>query len=320
MPLIKDLYLVAAGHRHGPNHLDSSDLDQKFGLDEGWGLKYLGMTGRRRLSEGDDIAPLAIEAVTDALGRAGWSSRDLDLLVCGSTFVDQQVPPTSSRIASGTNPDATSFDLNACCAGFPYALTVAASMAAWDTNLQKVAVCMAENISPYIDHDDSESSIFFGDAAGVALLQRGPVSGAFEVVGAELMNDSESPDFVKVPRGGYFHHDGPRSYKQVVRLSGVVGRRVLELIGAEGSDVRVLVGHQSSTRLLADVANALDIPVERQWQNVSWAGNQSGAGSLTALSYGWQEHGKELADGDLVLVVSVGAGITAGAVLLRWHA
>src|SRR5690606_17976486 len=104
---------------------------------------------------------------------------------CGSTFIDQQIPATSSRIASETNPDATCFDINACCAGFPYALTVAAALSHWDRSHKKFAVCMAENVSPYIDHDDSESSIFWGDAAGVALLQRGPVSGAFEVVGAE---------------------------------------------------------------------------------------------------------------------------------------
>ena len=320
VPLIDDVYLVATGHRHGPNRLLSSDLDLKYGLAEGWSEKYLGMTERCRLAEGDDIAPLAIDAVADALVRAGWSGRDIDLLVCGSTFVDQPVPPTSSRIASEINPDATSFDINACCAGFPYALTIATSMMGWDTSLQKVAVCMAENISPYIDHDDSESSIFFGDAAGTALLQRTPRSGAFQVVGAELTNDSSSPDFVKVPRGGHFSHDGPRSYKHVVRLSEVVGRRVLDLVGADGGDVRILVGHQSSTRLLADVADSLDIPVDRQWRNVSWAGNQSGAGSLTALSHGWQESGDELDDGDRVLVVSVGAGITAGAVLLRWNA
>jgi 3-oxoacyl-[acyl-carrier-protein] synthase-3 len=278
------------------------------------------MTGRRRLPEGEDIAPLAVEAVADALARAGWSGRDLDLLVCGSTFVDQQVPPTSSRIASAINPDATNFDVNACCAGFPYALTIAAALATWDRSTQKMAVCVAENISPYINHDDSESSIFFGDSAGAALLQRGPRSGSFEVVGAELMNDSESPEFVKVPRGGSFRHDGPRSYKEVVRLSEVVGRRALDLAGAEGSDVRVFVGHQSNHRLLAEVAGALDVPVDRQWANVSWAGNQSGAGALTALSDGWHTHGGELEDGDLVLVASVGAGVTAGALLLRYHA
>lgn len=320
MPLIEDLYLVATGHRHGAIDLSSEDLEDRFGLKPGWSEKILGMTSRRRLPDGDDIAPLAIQAMGDALARAGWSGSDIDLLVCGSTFVDQQVPPASSRIASETNPDATSFDINACCAGFPYALTIAAALANWDASHQRVAVCMAENISPYIDHDNSESSIFFGDSAGTALLQRGPASRAFEVVGAELMNDSESPDFVKVPRGGYFQHDGPLAYKHVVNLSEVIGRRALDLVGATGSDVRVFVGHQSNTRLLADVTQALGIPAANQWQNVSWAGNQSGAGALTALSDGWHEHGDELEDGDLVLVASVGAGVTAGAFLLRWHA
>ena len=320
MPLIEDLFLVATGHRHGSVEISSEHLEDGFGIEPGWSEKMLGMTSRRRLPEGDDIAPLAIAAMTDALARAGWSGRDISLLVCGSTFVDQQVPPSSSRIASATNPDATSFDVNACCAGFPYALTVAAALATWDTAHRRIAVCMAENISPYIDPNDCKSSIFFGDSTGTALLQKGPASGAFEVVGAELMNDSEAPDFVKVPRGGYFNHDGPTAYKYVVKLSEVVGRRALDLVGASGSDVRAFVGHQSNTRLLADVGRALDIPEDRQWQNVAWAGNQSGAGTLTALSDGWHERGDELDDGDLVLIASVGAGFTAGAVLLRWHA
>src|SRR5690606_32645364 len=62
MPLIEDIYLVATGHRHGPEELSSADLDGKFGLSEGWSERYLGMTHRRRLREGDDIAPLAVEA------------------------------------------------------------------------------------------------------------------------------------------------------------------------------------------------------------------------------------------------------------------
>lgn len=320
MPRIDGLFLVATGHRHGEVTITSEELDERFGLADGWSQKYLGMSSRRRLPAGDDIAPLAIEAVHHALSRAGWSGRDLDLLVCGTAFVDQLLPPTSSRIASGVNPDVTCFDVNATCAGFPYAVAVAAAMATWDHSVERLAVCVAENTSAHADHDDPESSVFWGDAAGAAVFQRGPRPGSFEVLGAELTNDSELPEFVKVPRRGYFHHDGPRAYKSVVRLSEVVGRRVLTLVGAEGTDVKVFVGHQSGTRLLADVARSLDIPVERQWQSAPWAGNQGGAGSLTALSHGWHEHGDTLDDGDLVLVACVGAGVTAGSVLLRWHA
>lgn len=318
MPRIDDTYLVAAGSRHGAEVISSADLDAKFGLREGWSEKYLGMSERHRLRDGEDIAPLAVSAVQDALKRARWSGHDVDLIVCGTTFVDQPVPSTAARIASEINPVATNFDVNAACAGFPYALTIASSLSLWNSEYQKIAVCMAENISPYIDHDDSESSIFFGDSAGVALLQREKSSQSFEVVAAEIANNSHEPGVVHVERGGYFGHNGRVAYQYVVEMSTLVGKRVLDLVGATGKDVHRFVGHQSSTRLLKDVADSIGVPDGQQWTNVAWAGNQSGAGSLTAFSAGWQEYGSELSDGDLVLVASVGAGFTSGAVLLRW--
>lgn len=256
--------------------------------------------------------------MADSLARGNWDGDELDLVVCGTSFVDDLLPATASLVARHLAPAALAFDVNAACASGIYALVVANSLLAQQPHVHRAAVVVAERPTAWADYQNRESSVFWGDSAGCLLLSSEPGTSCFEVLGTELMNDNEHADKVRVRRGGTFVHDGRYSYQQVIKLTQAVGLRLLDAAGVSGSDLAAYVGHQSNLNLLAAVGEQLEIPWNRQWHNVEWAGNQGGAGVITALSGGWKDHAGSLRDGDLVLVTAVGGGYSAGGALLRY--
>lgn len=312
--------IVASGHAHPSQELTSDDLAAVVpGLEPGWADKRLGIVSRRIAAPHEHISTFAIAAVEGALERAGWEGDDLDAIICGSSFVDDLLPATASLIGQAVNPAAVAFDVNAACATGPYVLMLAESLLRTRPELQRIAVCVAERPSVHADYTDRESCVFWGDSSGCVLVQRGAGRG-FQIVGTVVINDSTYAEKVRVRRGGHFHHDGRYSRGQVTGLTHATCTQVLEQAGVDVADVRAFVGHQSNIPLLQEVGEKLGIPWDRQWHNVEWAGNQGGAGSMTAFSAGWLANADELADGDHVIVAAVGGGVASGATLLRWQA
>ncbi len=321
MTLEQSVRVVASGHAH-PSHVVTSDelAGAIPGLDVGWAEKRLGIATRHLAGPHELVADLAVDALGGALDRAGWAGTELDALICGTSFADDLLPATASLIARDVAPGAIAFDVNAACASLPYALVLAESLLTTRPELDRVAVCVAEHPSAWADYQDRDSSVFWGDAAGCLLLEVGSrAPSGFRVVGTALANDATFAEKVRVRRGGHFHHDGRYSRSQVIELTYRTCQEVLAGAGLGIGDITAFVGHQSNIPLLQDVGDRLGLDWDRQWHNVEWAGNQGGAGLLTAFSAGWQHHGGELTPGDHVLLAAVGGGYSSGAVLLEWE-
>jgi 3-oxoacyl-(acyl-carrier-protein) synthase III len=315
-----DIYVVAAGHAHPEGELTSDALaDRVPGLERGWAQQRLGIDARRIAEPQDHIADFGATALRQALDRAAWRGHDLDVLICGTSFVDDLLPSTASLIAQSVAPSAIAFDVNAACASGPFAISVAEALLRTRSGLDRAAVCVAERPTAWADYGDRDSCVFWGDAAACVLLQHGNDLSGFRILGTALESDSEHADRVRVPRGGSFHHDGRYSRKQVLAMTESTCARVLDDAGVGPDDVRVFVGHQSNILLLQELSERLGIPWRRQWHNVEWAGNQGGAGVLSAFSSGLTGHDNGLQPGDLVLLAAVGGGYAAGATLLEWR-
>jgi 3-oxoacyl-[acyl-carrier-protein] synthase-3 len=313
------VHAVAAGHAHPATVLTSDALEGVVpGLRPGWLDERLGITSRHVLGTHESLADLARTAVVGALDDAGWQPGSVDALICATSFVDEILPATASFISRTINPSAIAFDVNAACASFPYAVSIAEAMMAGRPDLERVVVCAAERPTVWADYQDLESSVFWGDAAGCILLQRSRPERGFRIVEVALANDNEHPEKVRVRHHGHFHHDGRYSYQQVLDLSERTAHQVLKNAGIDSSRLRAFVGHQSNMRLLEALGERLGIAWDRQWHNVEWAGNQAGAGVATAFAGGWHENSADLEPGDHVLLAAVGGGYSAGAILLEW--
>lgn len=308
-------HVVGATEAHPPTVLSNDDLERSVpGLKPGWIDQHLGIAQRRVLQPNERAIDLAAAALDRALREAGW--RDVDALVCATSFVDDLLPASASSIVREHCPGALAFDVNAACASVPYALAVGESLIERGM-ADRVGVAVVEHPSAWADYDDPTSCVYWGDAAGVLLLQREVPEHGFAIEAVSLANDNAFPERVRVPRHGTFSHDGRYSYAQVCRLTAVVSEAVLGEVGAAAGELAAFVGHQSNTQLLTELGVQLGIAWDRQWHNVEWAGNQGAAGVLTAFADGWRRHRDELAPGDRVLLAAVGGGYAAGAVLLR---
>jgi 3-oxoacyl-[acyl-carrier-protein] synthase-3 len=321
MPMPRPVHLVAAGHAHPDRVLTSAELERTVpGLASGWSEKYLGMHSRRVLGVEGRVSDLLVGAVDDALAEVGWTGDSLDAIVCGTVFPDQVVPGSASYAARVHNPSAVAFDVSAACASFIYALSTVGGLLQTD-GFTRAAVCSAEHPTAYADYTDPRSCVFFGDAAGAVLCTtETPTVPSFEVVDIALNGDHEFPEKVFVPRNGTFRSDGRYSFAEVLRLGSDVIATLLERNDVDPGSIAGSVMHQASERVLEELSRHSGMPLERQWHNFEWAGNQSAAGVVTAFSAGWKQHHPHLVPGDHVVLAAVGGGYTGAAALLRWRA
>ena len=313
--------IVAGGHGHPTTVLDTHQLEAVLpNFESGWVGDRLGMKTRRVALPHERVADLGIDATAQALERAGWVGDDLDLIVCGASFLEDLMPSRASVVAQALNPHAVAFDVNAACSSALYAIAVAHSMMSVDPSLRRAAVCVVERPTASADYRDSRSSVFFGDSAACLLVERSEDSAetGFAIDVIAMLNDATNAEAVRVPRNGHFHHDNREAFRHVMNMGEQVALAALEGAAIGVDDVDFLVGHQANQSVLGSLGDRLGIPWEKQWHNFEWAGNQGAAGVLTAFCGEWYTHLDELTVGDRVMLNTVGSGYTGAAILLRW--
>jgi 3-oxoacyl-[acyl-carrier-protein] synthase-3 len=316
---ISGFRIVAGGQAHPTTVLDSRQLEATLpNLEPGWVGDRLGMKTRRVALPHERVVDFGIAATRQALERAGWEGDDLDLVVCGASFLEDLMPSRASVISQAVNPDAVAFDINAACSSALYALAVAHSMMSIDPALRRAAVCVVERPTASADYRDSRSSVFFGDSAACLLVERSDAGAGFDIEVIAMLNDARNAEAVRVPRNGHFHHDNRDAFRHVIEMGVQVTRAALEGAGIDVEDIAHFVGHQANQSVLSSLGDRLGVPWERQWHNFEWAGNQGAAGVLTAFCAGWYAHLSELSNGDYVMLNTVGSGYTGAAILLRW--
>jgi 3-oxoacyl-[acyl-carrier-protein] synthase-3 len=114
----------------------------------------------------------------------------------------------------------------------------------------------------------------------------------------------------------YVKQDGQTVFKFAVRKTEEIARRVLERNGLQPSDLDLFVSHQANRRIISAAAERLGLPDSKVIINLEKYGNTTAATIPLALADAIEQG--RLRRGDLVLLASVGAGFTVGAVLLKW--
>ena len=311
-------YLTAwAAHHPAGRAINDEPLLTSLGTTSAWVEAKLGIRERRLAGPADTPATLGATALLEACARAGVAPSDLDLLIGATSFDDFDMPAAASRIGGIAETAAFTFDVRAACSGWLVGVQLAATMLATG-QARTAAVVATEVTTRRVDPSDRLSVPIFGDAAAATLVSATRPARGLEVVDTAWRSDNSEHDAVVLPNPGTFAQDGPRARVWVEAAIPEVAGDLLERNGLTGSGVRALVCHQANLRVLERLADRLEVPPERHWHNVEWAGNTSAAGAPSSLAAGLDEHGDELADGDPILVVTVGAGVNVVATLLRW--
>ena len=309
---------IAALGRHVPEErITNADLESTLDTSDAWIREHTGIRERRRAPVHVETSDLGVRATEAALADGGWSPEDIDLLICATSTPDRLVPATGCYIGKKLGISPVTFDLGATCSGFVYGLSVARAMMR-DQGYRRVALCVAEKWTKFTDYTDRASAIFFGDGAGTVLLQPERPTRGFEVVDLTMVNLNDCADLVTCPVGGHFRQIGRRVLESATAEFELRSAEMLQRHGLEPGDLRAFIGHQANLRILDAVRSNLGLSPEQHWYNVDWAGNQGGAGVLTALAEQVERRRAELTPGDLILVTVFGAGFTSGSALLRW--
>ena len=114
---------------------------------------------------------MGTHAAKYALKRANLKPKDIDLIIVATTTPDNTFPSTATKIQKNLNANAISFDVQAVCAGFVYAISIATSMMK-DNFGSKCLVIGADSMSKILDWKDRSTSVLFGDGAGAVVLEK----------------------------------------------------------------------------------------------------------------------------------------------------
>jgi 3-oxoacyl-[acyl-carrier-protein] synthase-3 len=222
------------------------------------------------------------------------------------------------------------FDLSAACSAFTYSLTVGAKMVSSGA-ARHVLVIGADVMSSIIDYTDRSTCVLFGDGAGAVVL--GPVSdeSGYGILDFEHQVDGSGGPALCMPAGGsrmpashdtvdqrlhYVKQEGQTVFKFAVTKTGEMCERLLSRNGLKANDIDLFVSHQANRRIIQSAAERIGLPAEKVVINIDRFGNTTAATIPLALNDAVNDG--RLKSGDCVLLASVGAGFTVGAMLVRW--
>jgi 3-oxoacyl-[acyl-carrier-protein] synthase-3 len=313
-----------------PRVLTNADLEKLVETSDEWILQRTGIRERHIVSDGMATSDMAKEAALGAIKQAGITPGDIGFIVVGTTTPDTIFPSTACVLQDKIGATRSwGFDLGAACSGFTYALTVGAQMVATGAH-DHVLVVGADTMSSIIDYRDRTTCILFGDGAGAAVLSAASDNEPAIIDFAHEVDGSGGPSLC-MPAGGsrlpashetidkglhFVKQDGQAVFKFAVRKTEEIARRLLDRNGLSPSDLDLFVSHQANRRIITAAAERLGLPETRIVINLERFGNTTAATIPLALADAVAD--KRLKRGDLVLLASVGAGFTVGAVLLRW--
>jgi 3-oxoacyl-[acyl-carrier-protein] synthase-3 len=313
-----------------PRVLTNADLERMVDTSDEWILQRTGIRERHIVDAGVATSDLAVEAARTAIERAGLTPDDIDFIVVGTTTPDMLFPSTACLVQErlGAN-HAWGYDLFAACSGFTYALTTAAQLVSAGGS-KHALVIGADVMSSIIDYTDRSTCVIFGDGAGAAVVEASDDPG-IGIIDFENYVDGSGGEALCMPAGGsrmpasndtvsrrmhYVKQDGQAVFKFAVRNTEEACRRILDRNGVRPDDIDLLVSHQANRRIILLAAEKLGVPEEKVVINIERFGNTTAATIPLALNDAVAE--KRLKHGDLLLMVSVGAGFTVGSLLLRW--
>ena len=308
---------------HVPERIfTNADLEQFVDTTDEWIVERTGIRERRFAEKEEALTDIALPAAQEALGKAGVTGAEVDLLICATVTPDMMFPTSSALLADALgSSEAGAYDLLAGCTGFMYGIAQAYGMLA--SGLSKRALVVGGDVlSKILDWNDRSTLVLFGDGAGAVVMERVDEGG---FLGFELGADGGGGENLWLPGSGSRHFDDPDKvvkmngrevFKFATRVMVSSAQKILAECGKTIEDVDVYVPHQANKRIIDYAADKLGIPEEKVVVNVDRFGNTS-SGSIPLALADAAADGR-LREGELVLMTGMGAGLTWGSALIEW--
>lgn len=308
--------------------LTNEELTTMVDTSDEWITTRTGIKERRILKGQDQgTSVIGVHAVKGLLEKTGTRAEDIDLIICATTTPDMLFPATANIIANQVGAvNAFSYDLQAACSGFLYALSTGAQFIETG-KYQKIIVVGADKMSSIIDYEDRTTCIIFGDGGGAVLLE--PSKEGYGVLDSILRSDGSGEPHLHMKAGGsrrpathrtieekqhFVYQEGAAVFKFAVINMADVSAEIMEKNNLKPEDVSWLVPHQANKRIIDATANRMGITNGKVMLNIHRYGNTT-SGTIPLCLFDYESNLKK---GDNLILSAFGGGFTWGSVYLKW--
>jgi len=308
--------------------LTNEELSKMVDTSDEWIMTRIGIKERRIIREvGKGTSDVGAAAVAGLLEKTNTRPEDIDLLICATVTPDMQFPATANIISDKAGiKNAFSYDLNAGCSGFLYALVTAAKFVESGLH-KKVIVVGAEKMSSIVDYTDRATCPIFGDGAAAVLLE--PTTEEIGIIDSVLRVDGVGRIHLHQKAGGsvkpashetidanehFIYQEGQAVFKWAVVKMADASEEVMKRNNLTADDIKWLVPHQANLRIIDATANRMKLDKDKVMINIEKFGNTTAA-TLPLCLWEWEP---KLRKGDNIILTAFGAGFTWGATYLKW--
>jgi 3-oxoacyl-[acyl-carrier-protein] synthase-3 len=312
-----------------PRVVTNDDLAKFVDTNDEWIRSRTGIRERHYADAGVATSHMATEAAKLLIAQKNIDPAEIGMIVVASVTPDMFFPATACLVQDRIGAkNAWGFDLSAACSGFAYALTVGAQFVGSGAH-KKVLVIGSDKMTSILNFEDRATCVLFGDGAGAILLE--PAEEGEGILDFQHDIDGSGGGDLFMPGGGslnpstqetvekkmhFVHQGGQQVFKYAVRRMAETSVKILADNGYTNDDLALVVPHQANLRIIQAMQQRLGVPDEKVAVSIDRYGNTTAAtlplGMRDAVADG------RLKKGDLLLLVTVGAGYTTGSVLMRW--
>lgn len=316
-------------HGYVPDYvLTNAELERMVDTNDEWITSRTGIKERHILKgEGMGSSHMGAKAVEGLLKKLNTKPEEVDLLICATTTPDYVFPCTANLICDMVGiRNVGSFDVQAACSGFLYALTIGSQFIETG-KYKKVIIVGADKMSAIIDYTDRTTCILFGDGAGAVMLE--PNDEGLGLLDSIIRSDGVGQNHLFQKAGGsryppthetvekrwhYVYQDGPSVFKFAVKNMADVSAEIMERNHLAGNDVAWLVPHQANKRIIEATAHRMGIESDKVMMNIQRYGNTTAATIPLCLF----DYESQLKKGDNLILAAFGGGFTWGAAYVKW--
>jgi 3-oxoacyl-[acyl-carrier-protein] synthase-3 len=271
-------------------------------------------TGIHRRHVGGSTAELSTISGKAALDMAGIDPKSIDALILATTTPDRTVPATSATVQNALGLACGAFDVNAACSGFVYGLVVAHGLIG--VGAERIMVIGTDTLSRIVDWTDRNTAPLFADGSGAAILES--TKGHGQLLGWDIDADGSAEEILYAEVGSTIQMNGKEVFRRAVRIMVDSAQKSMAAAGVTTEEISIVVPHQANIRIISAACDRLGISMDKASISIHETGNTSSA-SIPLAMFG--DFGQvKPKDGDIVLLVGFGAGMTAASAILRWNA
>lgn len=308
--------------------LTNAELEKMVDTTDEWIISRTGIKERHILKgEGKGTSVIGTQAVKGLLEKTGTKPEEVDMLICATVTPDMLFPATANIISHNCGiKNAFSFDLNAACSGFIYALISASKFIECGSH-KKIIVVGADKMSSIVDYTDRATCVIFGDGGGAVLLE--PTTEDVGIKDSFMQTDGAGMVHLHMKAGGsakppttetiesrehFVYQEGQPVFKFAVTNMADAAATIVNRNNLKPEEIAWLVPHQANLRIIDATAKRMGINKEQVMINIERYGNTTN-GTIPLCLWEWEN---QLRKGDNIVLAAFGGGFTWGSIYLKW--